>query len=662
MWSADARGFEALRVLSQKLARQAKSRPPSSDTSHMAFLEKNSTASRPGASTRHGAEPDPSLVGSDPGQRPALQLVDLTAVRLPLGEVLVRDGAITERQLAHALAEQQKKHVPLGELLVRLGFVTDAKMRQALGRQLRISYIDLDRLKVDRALTRIVNSSYAKRHALVPVSRTGDTLTVCMDDPTNRTVIEELSRSTGLVLTPVTAAREAINRAFRRLYDEKPKPAPEVEGVGVVVEDGLDPTLESKYAEEGRVKKADVIVRQLLSVAIARRASDIHLETLASSAQIRFRIDGVLESIDLGDLKDACTTNSREIVSRIKILAKLDIAERRRPQDGGFRVQLERDNQLTGVDIRVSIVPSYYGESAVLRILDRSHAPTSIDQLGLPSTVIDKWRRLIHRPSGILLVTGPTGSGKSTTLYASLMTVYRPQIRVLTAEDTIEYVYEQFSQSEVNADIGNTFATYLRAFLRHDPEVIMVGEIRDEETAEMAFRAAQTGHLLLSTLHTETAIAAVPRLLDMKIDPNTIASALNGVMGQRLVRRVCRTCATKHDPPADMVREFFAQPPAMVFKKGAGCKDCNHSGYRGRVTIAELWVPSDDDVLLITKNAPFDEIRENAKRSTVPMSESMLAALNEGLTNLEELVRVMPYSSIVDFRQRQTPSLAAATA
>ena len=269
---------------------------------------------------------------------------------------------------------------------------------------------------------------------------------------------------------------------------------------------------------------------------------------------------------------------------------------------------------------------------------------------------------MITRPSGIFLVTGPTGSGKCTTLYACLMRIYRPEIRILTAEDPIEYVYEQFSQSEVNADIGNTFATYLRAFLRHDPEVILVGEIRDEETAEMAFRAAQTGHLLLSTLHTDTAIAAVPRLLDLRVDPNSIASALSAVMGQRLVRRVCKACSTKYEPSADLVREFYARVPDVTFKRGGGCQECNYGGYRGRVTIAELWVPSHEDALLITKDAPYDEIRASARRSTHSMVDSMRTALEDGLTNLEELVRVMPYSTIVEFREQAAPPRVTATA
>jgi type IV pilus assembly protein PilB len=259
---------------------------------------------------------------------------------------------------------------------------------------------------------------------------------------------------------------------------------------------------------------------------------------------------------------------------------------------------------------------------------------------------------LLQRPAGILLVTGPTGSGKTTTLYAALMTAYRPEIRILTAEDPIEYVYEQFSQSEVNERIGNTFGRYLRAFLRHDPEVIMIGEIRDEETAEMAFRAAQTGHLLLSTLHTNDAISAVTRLIDMRVDPNLLASSLLGVLAQRLARMVCSACRKPYQPSRDLIKEFFVhEPEGLTFYRGAGCTVCNYTGYRGRTSIAELWVPSEEDVILISKSAPFDEVRASALRSTVSMALDVIERLSSGRTNLEELIRVMPYSAVYQFRQ-----------
>jgi type IV pilus assembly protein PilB len=584
--------------------------------------------------------------------------------RLRLGEVLLRSGAISADQLAQALEQQQATQRPLGEILVGLGFVTDDAMRQALGRQSNISFIDLDRLAIDKGLARIINSSYARRNALVPVAQIKQTLTICMDDPTNRAVVDDLARSSGFSVSVVTASHDAIVRAQARLYDESAHSAGKVDTVDLLVEEAAQRPIKSRYVEEYlQDKKADVLVRRLLATAIAHRASDIHLETLTSRMQIRFRIDGVLEVLELGELQEACNQGIREIVSRLKILAKLDIAERRRPQDGAFRVRVDRGDEQSSVDLRVSIVPSYYGESVVLRLLDHKHAPRSIDQLHFPPAITARLRQLLQRPSGILLATGPTGSGKSTTLYASLMTIYRPQIRVLTVEDPIEYVYEQFSQSEVNADIGNTFASYLRAFLRHDPEVIMVGEIRDEETAAMAFRAAQTGHFLLSTLHTETAISTIPRLFDLQVDSNSIASTLTGVIGQRLVRRVCASCATNYEPPSDLLREFFARPPeGLAFRRGAGCRDCNHSGYRGRTTMVELWTPDDEDILLITKNASFEQIRMSAQRTTLAMSDTMLGALEHGQTNLEELIRVMPANTIAEFRHRHTLSLAAARA
>jgi type IV pilus assembly protein PilB len=262
--------------------------------------------------------------------------------------------------------------------------------------------------------------------------------------------------------------------------------------------------------------------------------------------------------------------------------------------------------------------------------------------------------QILKRPAGIFLITGPTGSGKSTTLYASLMTIFKPQIRILTAEDPIEYVYEQFSQSEVNEHIGNTFANYLRAFLRHDPEVIMVGEIRDEDTAQMAFRAAQTGHLLLSTLHTNSAIASVSRLLDLSVDPNLIASSTLGVLAQRLVRQVCQACKVQYEPSRDLLREFFDTPPSHAkWYRGAGCGACNFSGYKGRLCVSELWTPSEEDVILISKNAPFEEIRDSSKRNTISMARDVADRLAAGLTNLEELIRVLPYQSVYEFRQLQ---------
>jgi type II secretory ATPase GspE/PulE/Tfp pilus assembly ATPase PilB-like protein len=294
------------------------------------------------------------------------------------------------------------------------------------------------------------------------------------------------------------------------------------------------------------------------------------------------------------------------------------------------------------------VVPSLHGESVVIRVLDRTRLPKTIDGLGLPGPMLQQFGQLLKRTNGIILVTGPTGSGKSTTLYSALKTIASPHLRILTAEDPIEYVYEEFSQCEVNEQIGNTFATYLRAFVRHDPQVIMVGEIRDHETAEMAFRAAQTGHLLLSTLHTTTAVEAVTRLRNLGVDSNTIASTLTGVLGQRLVRKVCQDCRQPYQPSKQLLDELPIARHLASWKlyRGIGCAKCNFTGYRGRVVIGELWVPSQDDGLLIAKGAGIEEIAVSAAARTHSMAVCASELLVNGITNLEELVRVMPYQSI----------------
>ena len=593
--------------------------------------------------------------------------------RIRIGELLVNCGQLTEARLQQALAQQVKLQRPLGEVLVRMGAISDEVMRQALGQQLGIPYIEVDRIQIDRDLVRIINSSYARRHAVVPVAQVGQMLTVCMDDPTNQTVVDELAGSTGYVVNVVTSSEASIGRAFQVLYGESMEPPaappPPADGSFSFVET-LEQTGSDMDLGEGAFNRdfvgeyvhgsgAETAVRQLLSLALENHCSDLHIETLADRVQVRFRMDGILQELDLGPLQVVCDRGGNQIISRIKILAKLDIAERRRPQDGSFRARIERGGEKRYIDFRVSILPGYYGESCVLRILDKKNAPTSIAALGFSGAVTERLVQLLKRPSGILLVTGPTGSGKSTTLYACLLTTYRPEIRVLTAEDPVEYVFDQFSQSEVNERIGNTFARFLRSFLRHDPEVIMVGEIRDEETAEMAFRAAQTGHLLLSTLHTNDAVSAVTRLLDLKVDSSMLTSSLLGVLAQRLIRRVCPACRQEYEPESELVREFFeVTPPEMKFYRGAGCAACNATGYKGRMSIAELWTPDERDVILINKQASFDQIRQSAARTTVSMAVDAMDRLAAGATTLEELIRVMPYGSVRQFRQLAAQKLS----
>jgi len=574
-----------------------------------------------------------------------------------LGEILLQCGAISEAQLEHALAQQTQLKMPLGKVLLKLNYVTDETVRQALSKQLNIPYIDLEKVTLDRRLARVINKSYARRHSLLPIAQVGRTLTVAMDDPTAAAVIDELMQLTSFGITVVTSSSRAIQRAFRRLYEDSVAETTETLGANLIISPVDTPAETSAPSsatrDEGATRRADELFRQILFRALEENCSDIHLEMLPSGLHVRYRIDGVLRQPHFGPLQDNLDQNMREITSRIRILCKLDIAERRRPQDGSFQVTVNRGGTKVTIDLRVSVIPSYSGESVVIRILDQTRAPRSIAALDLSPVVSSRLEELIQRPTGIFLVTGPTGSGKSTTLYACLMKLHRPEIRILTAEDPVEYVYEELSQAEVNEDIGNTFAAYLRAFLRHDPEIIMVGEIRDQETAEIAFRAAQTGHLLLSTLHTNSAIAALPRLLDLQIESSLIASSLIGVMSQRLVRRICLGCRQEYTPSPTALHEFFETvPPRLTFYRGAGCADCGFSGYKGRMMVADLWVPDEQDLGMITRQAPFDELCESARRTTYSMAQDAHERLLAGTTTVEELLRVLPYGAIEEHRAR----------
>jgi len=370
---------------------------------------------------------------------------------------------------------------------------------------------------------------------------------------------------------------------------------------------------------------------------------------------VRFRVDGLLQEFKLGALQDDINKFRREIVSRVKVLSKLDIAERRLPQDGSFRSHVIRNGEKTDIDFRVSVVPSYHGENIVIRILDSQKAPSTIEHLAFSANLTEKLTRLFQQNTGIILITGPTGSGKSTTLQSGLLTAYRPGLKVVTAEDPIEYVYDNFMQCEVNEKIGLTFASYIRVFLRHDPEIIMIGEIRDSETAEMAIRAAQTGHLVLSTLHTNDSLGAISRLSGLGINPSMISSSLIGVMSQRLARQICPHCAERYTPDQELINEFFATPPTDInWLKGVGCDTCNYTGYKGRVAIAELWEPSQHDILLINKKAELEELKISARKNTIPLIEEALSKLREGKTTLDELIRIIPYTYIEDHRQLQT--------
>ena len=571
-----------------------------------------------------------------------------------LGDLLLRSRELSAEQLETALAEQRRSGQALGEVLIRLGLVSEERMRKALCRQLHIQFFVLDAIIIDPTLRNFVNEKFAMKHRIVPLARVGNVLVVAMDDPTQTWILDDLQRSTGLKIEMITSNSAQITRALERLYRVDVTPSLDSgTTVDVIGEDADADMYGGSVAHQ--MDSADEIVRKLLRVAVDRGASDIHLETVSSRLQARFRIDGMLQHFNLGTLGDDLSRQRGEVLSRIKILATLDIAERRRPQDGSFRARVEIDGRVVPMDFRVSVIPSYYGENAVIRILDPRGAPDSLAALKLASPVTERLEQLIRSSAGTILVTGPTGSGKSTSLFAIMKSIYRPELKIVTAEDPIEYVCAQFAQHEVNERVGNTFAAYTRAFLRHDPEVIMLGEIRDPETAELAFRAAQTGHLVVSTLHTNDALGAITRLRDLGVDASVWTSSLLGVLAQRLVREICWNCKEEYAPPATLLsRTFDIVPKDFRWYRGVGCATCHHTGYRRRVAISELWTPSLDDVLLINQDAPLDTIFASAQKNTYSMATDASSKLREHRTTLEELLRVLPPSALREFRTTLT--------
>jgi type IV pilus assembly protein PilB len=567
-----------------------------------------------------------------------------------LGNILIKSGEINASQLENALAEQRRTGQPLGDVLLRLGYTIEERLRLALCRQLHIQFFNLDAMILDPALRNLVNEKFAMKHRAVPVARVGNLFVLAMDDPTQTRVIDDLQRSTGLKIEVITSTSAHITRALERLYHVEVTPNLQAGAhVDVIGQDAdADRFLLSATR---KMDSADEIVRKLLRVAIDRGASDIHLETIGNRLQVRFRIDGMLQHFNLGTLGDDLAAQRTEVLSRIKILATLDIAERRRPQDGSFRAKVETDGRVVPMDFRVSVIPSYYGENSVIRILDPRGAPDSVSSLKMAGPVSERLRQLIQSSAGIILVTGPTGSGKSTSLFAIMKSVYRPEIKIVTAEDPIEYVNPAFCQHEVDERIGNTFAQYVRSFMRHDPEVIMIGEIRDSETAELAFRAAQTGHLVLSTLHTNDALGAVTRLKDLGVDNTVCTSSLLAVLAQRLVREICWNCKQEYTPAPDVLERAFDVPPSDIrWFRGAGCPTCHQTGYKRRVAITELWTPGLDDVLLINQDAPFEAIAASARKNTYSMATDALVKLREGRTTIDELLRVMPPSALRELR------------
>jgi type IV pilus assembly protein PilB len=573
-----------------------------------------------------------------------------------VGEVLLASRMINAEQLEFVLEEQKRTGQRLGDLLVKRSFVTEQQMKQALCVALGIPFVDLDNVLIDGTLVALIPVEEAESRGVIPVAQIGDVLTIAMDDPTDQGAIEALASRTGRAIEVVTSTRAAFRRAFDRVYGDTlaPAAAPErlefLVGPDTLAGPGGDTAADIPLAPE--LQQAEEMARQLIGLAMRWRATDIHIEALDGNRfRTRFRIDGVLQELNLGPLEEFIQRGHRELISRVKVLGNLNIAERRRPQDGSFRARIVEEGRFVKVNCRISLVPTHFGENLVLRILDPRNMPRRVSELGFSQRLRDRLLELAERLAGMLLITGPTGCGKSTTLYTLLNTMWRSEIRILTAEDPIEYIFENFSQSEVNEKIGNTYGSYLRAFLHQDPEIIMIGEIRDPDAAEMAVRNAQTGHLLLSTLHTNDAVGTVARLTDLRVSRSLIASTLLGVLSQRLVRTICAACREDYVPTGELVQEFFGDaPPEIRWYRGRGCQRCNFTGYRGRMGVGELWTPSETDAALIAGGAPYEEIRASAQNSTLLMAEEAKEKLLGGKTTLEELKRALPHVTLAQFR------------
>jgi len=563
-----------------------------------------------------------------------------------LGDLLVREGLIDNEQLTRALQEQKGSNDKLGSILVKLSFVTEENLIAFLSRQYGIQSITLSQLDIDPDVLKLVPEQIARKYEVLPVKLQGNTLTLAMGDPTNVFALDDVGFMTNLQVIPAVASQAAIRQAIDRSYDSKgggiADIVSEMEGAAADVElvEGDEEAAASKVdvfelkesADEAPVVR---LINMILVDAIRRGASDIHLEPYEKVFRVRFRVDGVLHEIMTPPKRlEAALT------SRVKIMASLDIAERRLPQDGRIKLRFNQRE----IDFRVSTLPTIYGEKTVMRILDKDSLQLDLTMLGFDSWSLEQFTKAIHNPYGMILITGPTGSGKTTTLYSAIHTINSPDINIMTAEDPVEYNLRGVNQVQINEEIGRTFASALRAFLRQDPDVILVGETRDLETAQIGIRAALTGHLVLTTLHTNDCPSTVARLLDMGIPPFLVSSSLTLILAQRLGRKVCKDCKQPYDADEETLVPYGHVPQGLgkiSFYKGKGCATCNFTGMKGRVAIYEVMPINQDIRDLIIRNAPAVEIGEAAQRQGMrTLRQNALQKVIDGGMTIEEVLRV----------------------
>jgi type IV pilus assembly protein PilB len=595
------------------------------------------------------------------------------AVRI--GELLLKEKRITPAQLQEALNYQKTNGGKLGFNLVQLGFVKDEEITALLSKQYGVPSINLTQFDVDAAVIKLIPSETANKYQIVPLSRSGATLTIAMTDPTNVFAMDDIKFMTGYNVEPVVASETAVSEAIQRYYPATPAPRSSVEKrvekkkalaptqeanlnsaatlemvtkaleeTAAIVDDDVELLEEMDQIDVASLERqggeAPVIrlVNLMLMSAIQKGASDIHIEPYEKEFRVRFRIDGILYNVMAPPMKfrDAIT-------SRIKIMAKLDIAEKRLPQDGRIKIRFAADGATKEIDFRVSCLPTLFGEKIVLRLLDKDKLMLDMTKLGFEADSLRKLENAISKPWGMVLVTGPTGSGKTNTLYSSISKINTMETNIMTAEDPVEFNLVGVNQVQVRENIGLNFAAALRSFLRQDPNIILVGEIRDFETAEIAVKASLTGHMVLSTLHTNDAPSTISRLMNMGIEPFLVASSVNLICAQRLVRRVCANCKEDHPhAPQALVEAGFTPDEAqqVVPKKGKGCDRCNNTGYKGRVGLYEVMEISEELRELILVGASALELKRKAvEDGMITLRRSGLHKVMDGVTTIEEVAR-----------------------
>ncbi len=564
-----------------------------------------------------------------------------------LGDLLLKEKVITHEQLTQALKSQKETGGRLGTVLVKLGFLSDEDVTNFLSRQYGVPAINLAYFEIDPSVVKLIPYETAKRYQILPLSRVGASLTIAMVDPTNVFAMDDIKFMTGLNIEPVVASESSIMEGIEKAYGSG-QAEEDLEQVMASMSDIADTDVELQ-AEEEEIGLSDLekaadeapivkLVNLVLTDAVKKGASDIHLEPYEKEYRVRFRIDGVLQSIMAPPmkLKDAIT-------SRIKIMAKLDISEKRLPQDGRIMLKMNIGGRKKQLDYRVSTLPTLWGEKVVLRLLDKENLRLDMTKLGFEPESLAKFEKAILKPYGMVLVTGPTGSGKTNTLYSAISRLNTPDTNIMTAEDPVEFQIGGVNQVQMKESIGLNFAAALRSFLRQDPNIILVGEIRDFETAEIAIKAALTGHLVLSTLHTNGAPETISRLMNMGIEPFLVATSVHMIVAQRLVRRVCKDCAEPLDLPQQALIEAGFTPDevkSVKVRKGKGCGVCNNTGYKGRCGLYEVMEIDDDIRELILVGASAVELKKKAiERGMLTLRRSGLIKVKDGVTTLEEVAR-----------------------